>query len=153
MSIWRSIVAVMAFLLLTLNGAEAQPKKLTYLDVKALTQKAADLLASQGLEAAEKAFLQDGEFKFAEIYINVIDLQGNWVIYPPKPENKGRSILSFTDEDGVHLGEDILRVGKSGQGWTEYRWRNPSTGNVQPKLTFVIRVPNQDYIVYAGLYK
>ena len=41
--------------------------------------------AALGIEAAAQAFNQEGDFKYGEIYVNVIDLKGNWVIYPPKP--------------------------------------------------------------------
>ncbi len=137
----------------SVGAAQAQEKVATQEDVKALTIKAAELVASSGVEGAEKVFNVDGEFKFGEVYVNVIDLNGDWVIYPPKPANKGRSILGFIDEDGKKLGEDLLATGKAGEGWVEYRWKNPATNSVQPKITYVKRVPGKDYIVYIGIYK
>jgi signal transduction histidine kinase len=140
-------------LLLTAGGALAQAKKPTPDEVKALAVKAAELVAAKGIDEAAKAFTTEGEFKFGEIYVNVIDLAGNWVIYPPKPENKGKTVLNFVDEDGKELGKDILNVGLKGEGWTEYRWKNPASNTIQPKITYVKRVPGKDFITYVGIYK
>jgi cytochrome c len=131
----------------------AQAKKPTQDEVKAIAIKAADFIAAKGVDEAAKAFTTEGEFKFGEIYVNVIDTQGNWVIYPPKPENKGKSVLNFIDEDGKELGKDILNTGLKGEGWTEYRWKNPATNTIQPKITYVKRVPGKDLIAYVGIYK
>ena len=133
--------------------AQAQVKKPTQDEVKALTVKAADLVAAKGIDEAAKAFTTEGEFKYGEVYINVIDTQGNWVVFPPKPENKGKSVLNFIDEDGKELGKDILNTGLKGEGWTEYRWKNPASNTIQPKITYVKRVPGKDLIVYSGIYK
>lgn len=153
MKLVRTLTATVAALVVSMGLAYAQAKKLTQDEVKALTVKAAEYIAAKGIEDAEKAFTQDGEFKSGEIYVNVIDLNGNWVIYPPKPENKGKSILNFIDEDGKKLGEDILNTGKKGEGWTEYRWKNPATNTIQPKVTYVKKVPGKDYVAYIGIYK
>ncbi|WP_157879119.1 cache domain-containing protein [Pararhodospirillum photometricum] len=122
-------------------------------DVKTLTLQAANYIATNGIDAASAAFTQEGPFKYGEIYVNVIDFNGNWVIYPPKPENKGKNVLNFIDEDGKKLGQEILDTGKAGEGWTTYRWKNPATNLIQPKVTYVKRVPNQEYIAYVGIYK
>ncbi|HLO78432.1 MAG TPA: cache domain-containing protein [Magnetospirillum sp.] len=153
MKLVRTLIAALLAVVVSTGLAHAQAKKLTQDEVKALTVKAADFIAAKGIEEAEKAFTQEGDFKFGEIYVNVIDLNGNWVIYPPKPENKGKTVLNFIDEDGKKLGEDILNTGKKGEGWTEYRWKNPATNTIQPKATYVKKVPGKDYIAYIGIYK
>ncbi|MBX9634830.1 MAG: cache domain-containing protein [Magnetospirillum sp.] len=150
----RMLGAMVIALAVSVGVAHAQAKKLTPDEVKALTIKAADFIAAKGLEEAEKAFTTpDSDFKFGEIYVNVIDFNGNWVIYPPKPENKGKNVLNFIDEDGKKLGEEILNTGKKGEGWTEYRWKNPATNTIQPKVTYVKKVPGKDYVAYIGIYK
>ena len=149
----RTLAALLIAMMLAAGGANAQARKLSPDDVKALTIKAADLIAAKGLDEAERAFTQEGEFKFGEIYVNVVNLAGNWVVYPPKPENKGKSILPFIDEDGKKLGEEIVATGKTGEGWVEYRWKNPTANAIQPKVTYVKKVPGKDYIAYIGIYK
>jgi signal transduction histidine kinase len=153
MKLFRIIASALFAVALTVGVAHAQAKKISQDEVKALTVKAADYIAAKGIDEAAKTFTTEGEFKFGEIYVNVIDIQGNWVIYPPKPENKGKSVLNFVDEDGKELGKDILNTGLKGEGWTEYRWKNPATNTIQPKATYVKRVPGKDFIAYVGIYK
>ncbi len=152
MKFLRIFAIALVAMVVAVGGAHAQ-KKLTQDEVKALTVKAADFIAAKGIDEAAKVFTTEGDFKFGEIYVNVIDLSGNWVVYPPKPENKGKTVLNFIDEDGKKLGEDILNTGKAGEGWTEYRWKNPATNTIQPKATYVKKVPGKDYIAYIGIYK
>ena len=121
-------------------------------DAKSLTIQAARYLEENGMEAAERAFLAEGRFRFGDIYACVVDTEGRWVIYPPKPENKGQSILGFVDPDGVRIGERILAAGRLGEGWTEYKWNNPLTGRIQDKLTYVKAVPDTNLFVYVGIY-
>jgi methyl-accepting chemotaxis protein len=121
-------------------------------DAKSLTIQAARYLSEHGIDAAEKAFLAQGTYRFGDIYVCVVDHEGHWVIYPPKPENKGQSILGFVDPDGVKLGEHIVQVGRLGEGWTEYKWNNPLTGRIQKKLTYVKAAEGRNYYVYVGIY-
>jgi signal transduction histidine kinase len=140
-------------LILAVGGAQAQTRP-TQDEVKALTLKAAELIAAQGLDEASRQFNQEGEFKHGEIYVNVIDFDGVWKVYPPKPDGVGRSVLNVKDPDGKYLVQDIIKVAKeSGEGWTEYRWVNPAANQIQPKVTFVKRVPGKDLIAYVGIYK
>lgn len=121
-------------------------------DAKSLTIQAAEFIKKQGLEAAEQAFLKEGRFRFGDIYACVVDGEGRWVIYPPKPENKGESIMGIVDPDGRRIGELLLGAGRLGGGWTEYKWNNPLTGRIQEKLTYVKPVSGTDLIVYVGIY-
>ena len=154
MKLVRSIAAATLAVLLSVGVVHAEAKKPTQDEVKVLTIKAADLIAAKGVEEAAKQFQQEGEFKSGEIYVNVVDFNGNWVVYPPRPENVGKSILNFVDEDGKYLGQDIVATGKDkGEGWVEYRWKNPASNQIQPKLTYVKRVAGKDLIAYIGIYK
>jgi len=124
------------------------------LAVREITLKAVALLADQGADAARPQFHALGEFRFGEIYVNVIDLNGAWVIYPPAPRNEGKSVLNVTDSDGKLLVKEIIKVAEDqGEGWVEYRWLNPASNRIEPKLTFVKRVPGKNLIAYVGLYR
>ena len=134
--------------------AAAQDKMPTMDDAKALTLKAADLIAAKGLDEAAKAFNTDGDFKYGEIYVNVIDLDGVWKVYPPRPAGVGQNVSNVKDADGKFLVQDIIAVAKNqGEGWVEYRWLNPASNKIAPKVTYVKRVPGHDLITYVGIYK
>jgi len=154
MKVIRLLAVAVLAAAVSVGFAHADAKKLTQDEVKALTTKAAGLVAAQGIDAAAKVFNADGEFKFGEVYVNVIDMNGVWLCYPPKPEGVGKSVLNVKDADGKFLVQDIIKVAKEkGEGWVEYRWMNPATHQIQPKLTYLHRVPGKDMIAYIGIYK
>ncbi|KAF0224920.1 MAG: methyl-accepting chemotaxis [Rhodospirillaceae bacterium] len=148
------IARLLSLLLVLLPVTAPAQSKVDPLMVRALTLKAAALLADEGVEAARPRFHAQGEFRFGEIYVNVIDLNGAWVIYPPTPRNEGKSVLNVTDSDGKLLVREIIKVAEDqGEGWVEYRWLNPASNRIEPKLTFVKRVAGKDLIAYVGLYR
>jgi len=145
---------VLSLLCLSGSAAMGQDKKPTADDVKELTVKATQLVADKGIDAARTVFNQDGEFKYGEVYVNVIDGKGAWVIYPPKPEGVGKVILNLQDADGKFLVQDILKMAADpGEGWIDYRWINPVSHQIQAKQSYVKKVGGTDYVVYVGIYK
>lgn len=122
--------------------------------VKGLTLDAARLLQTRDLEQARRTFHADGPFRFGEIYVNVIDGNGTWLVYPPNPKHEGKSVLNVRDADGKLLVQDIIRTARDkGEGWVEYRWLNPVSNRIEPKLTYVKQVPGKDMVVYVGMYR
>ncbi|NYZ16748.1 chemotaxis protein [Azospirillum sp. RWY-5-1] len=147
-------IALLAAGLLATGPAAAQTARPTQEDAKALTLAAAELVAARGLEEATKVFNADGAFKYGEIYVNVIDFTGVWKAYPPRPAGVGQSVINVKDPDGKLLVQEIIKVAKdTGEGWVEYRWMNPASNKIEPKVTYVKRVPGQELIAYVGIYK
>ena len=132
----------------------ADPIKPTRDEVAALTRKAAVIVETQGIEAAREIFNKDGEFKFGEIYVNLIDFKGAWLIYPPRPASVGKTVINLKDADGRFLIQDIIKMAREeDEGWVEYRWINPVSNKVELKLTYVKRIPGQDIAASIGIYK
>ena len=136
-------------------AALAEDNKPTAEEVKALTLQATQLVADKGIEQARAVFNQDGAFKHGEIYVNVIDTKGTWVVYPPKPEGVGKVLINLQDADGKFLVQDILKLAADQPegGWIEYHWKNPVTNTIQQKQSYVKKVSGTDYVVYVGIYK
>jgi cytochrome c len=158
----RRLARVPAFALMTAFACalvisapvHAGSGKPTQDEVEALTRKAAAIVESQGVEAARELFNKDGEFKYGEIYVNVIDFKGTWLIYPPRPASIGQNVINLRDADGRSLIQDIVKVAREkGEGWTEYRWINPVSNRVEMKLTYVKRVADKDIAASIGIYK
>lgn len=148
----RAFLTGVVAVLLFAGGACAQTR-LSENDIRALTVKAVELIRQEGFEAASRRFNQTGEFKHGEIYVNVIDFEGVWLCYPPRPEWVGRSVLNVKDQDGRYLVQEILAAGiERGEDWVEYKWMNPATNTVQPKRTYVKRVPGKEMVAYIGIY-
>ncbi|MBI1206766.1 MAG: hypothetical protein GC191_05690 [Azospirillum sp.] len=122
-------------------------------DAKRIATLAAELIAVDGLERACARFREPGTFFFGEIYVNVIDFAGNWLCYPPRPANEGQNVLNRADPDGKPFVREILQIARSaGEGWTDYMWTNPVNGQLQPKTSYVLRVPGRELVVYVGVY-
>lgn len=144
-------ILVISFFIAAPAGAT---EKLSQDAVKALTLEAANLIAEQGLDGARPNFYSEGKFKHGEIYVNVINGAGTWLVYPPRPAGEGQSVINVKDADGRFLVKDIIEIAeKSGEGWVEYRWLNPVSNKIEPKITFVKKIPNKDLITYIGIYK
>ncbi len=123
-------------------------------EAKALALQAADLIVAKGLDGARTVLHEEGQFKHGELYVNVINTAGTWLVYPPTPTSEGRSVLEVQDATGKFLVRDIIKTaGEQGEGWVEYRWANPATKKVGPKVSYVKSVPGTDLIVYVGVYK
>ena len=123
-------------------------------DAKALCLKAADYISAHGLAAARTAFDQQGEFYHGQLYAGVLDFKGHWLIYPPKPAAEGTNILGVRDSDGNYIAKEIVAVAENkGEGWVNYRFLNPAAHQIQPKVTYVKRVPGMNVLTYVGVYK
>ena len=148
----RAVILTLVFL--TQAPAMADVPKPTQDQVREITKEAAIVLASEGLEPARRKFMAPGRFLFGEVYVNVIDENGTWLVYPPNPKNEGKSVFNVRDADGKLLVQEIIRIAKeAGEGWVEYRWLNPVSNRIEPKLTFVKRVPERGVITYVGVYR
>lgn len=153
----KRIAMMLAVLGMVVLGAQAQAENFTQEEAKALCLKAATMVEAEGIEAARpKLHDKEGEYQKGdgELYVFVIDFEGTWLIYPPRPQGEGRSVLNVKDPDGKFLVKDMVALAQDeGEGWVEYRWMNPATNKIQPKVTFVKRIPDQDYFAAVGIYK
>lgn len=148
------MIVMTLLLVLTAAVPAAAADKPTLQQVKELTLQAADIIRRDGVDKAKQVFHADGPFRYGEIYVNVIDLNGTWLIYPPNPRNEGKSVLNVRDADGRLLVQDIIRTAnENGEGWVEYRWLNPASNAIEKKSSFVKLVPERQAITYVGLYQ
>lgn len=149
----RLLCSVAAVMTLSLSASWAADKP-TEAEAQQVSLKAAALIKEKGLEAGRAAFNVDGEFKYGEIYVNVMSDKGIRLIYPPAPTVINVDVIDAQDVDGKPLIKDILAVATTkGEGWTQYRWTNPTTKKIQDKVTYVKSVPELGAVVYVGVYK
>jgi len=148
------LFACLLGLLAVAAGPSRAAVKYTPDDAKALALKAVALIEAKGLDGARVVLNAEGEFRHDELYVNVIDMAGTWRVYPPMPSGEGRSVLEVKDATGKYIVRDIIKAAsEQGEGWTEYRWLNPATKEIGPKITYLKRVPGTDLIAYVGVYK
>ena len=141
-----------AFLLLTLlagpgYGSGSQD------EAKALVDKAAAFLKSSGPEKGLEEFNQPkSPFVKGEYYVFVYDLTGTMVAHPVNAKLVGKNLMDVPDVEGKLFRKDIVEMAKAkGTGWVDYRYKNPQTGKIESKTTYLQKVG--DMILCCGAYK
>jgi len=147
-------VVAFAVCFLSASAAPRAADNPTQSDAQQLTLKAAALIKDKGVDASRATFDANGEFKYGEIYVNVVSDKGVRLVYPPKPAAENMDVLEAQDVDGKYMIKDILDVANTkGEGWVQYRWMNPATNKIGEKMTYVKSVPERGVVVYIGIYK
>ncbi|MDX5364549.1 MAG: methyl-accepting chemotaxis protein [Pseudazoarcus pumilus] len=118
-----------------------------------LVEKAAALYSSRGQQAAFEAFNDPhGEFVQRDLYIFVYDMEGTVRAHGGNPKLIGNNMRDAKDAKGALFVQDRIRIAqKAGSGWQDYMFKNPETGEIEGKTSFIRRVDN--YIFGCGVYK
>ena len=121
-------------------------------EAQAIVTKAAAFAAANGKEKlVAEANKKDGPFMKGDLYVFVYDMSGTLIANPAVPDTVGKNQLDVPDADGKFFRKDILALAKSsGNGWVSYKWRNPVSGKVEAKTSYVMK--QGDVIIGAGVY-
>jgi signal transduction histidine kinase len=66
---------------------------------------------------------------------------------------QGENLYDYQDSHGNYVIRDLVAVARDyDEGYYEYYWNNPVTGNEEPKLAWVKKVPGIDYFIGSGIY-
>ena len=86
-----------------------------------------------------------------DMYVFALDSAGSYRAFGGKPEKVGSRVQDIPGVDGQALLEAIVAQGDTEPGWVEYDITNPSSGRIQTKMSYVVKV---DYLyVGCGVYK
>ncbi len=95
---------------------------------------------------------ENGPFHKGDLYAFVFSLDGTVLAHPTFPDLRGTNEVEKPDVDGKMFRKEIVNGAKAGKsGWVEYKFKNPATGNIEPKLAYY--EPAGDVIVISGIYK
>lgn len=141
--------ALIIIALLTSCVAHAAPSEK---DAVALAEKGAQFVRAHGkAEMIARINSKDAEFNQGALYLAMRDLQGITVAHPTTALI-GKNLLDVPDADGKLFRQEMVALAKgAGHGWVDYKFRNPETGKVEAKRTYVLRVG--DVALEAGIYK
>lgn len=101
--------------------------------------------AVQDFNAARGAFID------RDLYLFGIDDDGVYRVFGGQPEKIGTRMQDVPGIDGAGLVRKIKACIATGGGWVEYDFRNPATGSLQPKMSYVVRCG--DINLGCGVYK
>jgi hypothetical protein len=119
-------------------------------EAKAFALKAAEFLRASGPEKAFPAFTAPGgDWHDRDLYVFVYDDTGHAVAHGGNPALVGKSLIDLKDVDGVTFVRSMVAIQDA--GWVDYKWKNPVSGTVDLKTSYIIRVDH--YRVGVGAYK
>lgn len=141
------------FLTLIAIGATAGETRPTAKDAIALVNQAHAYLVAHGRsQFLETVSTPTGEFNKGDLYVFVYDMSGTMVAHPVNPKLIGVNLYDVPDTDGKYFRRDIVTLAKTHKsGWVDYRYRNPKTGKIEQKSTYILA--SGDLILAAGIYK
>jgi cytochrome c len=122
-------------------------------EAKAMVERAVALMSSQGNDKAYVAFNENpGPFVDRDLYVFVLDLDGNTLAHGGNKAMIGKSLINLKDSSGKAFVQEMLELAKAkGEGWIDYDWPNPLSKKIERKSTFVRKVGST--VVGVGAYK
>ncbi|MEW6518352.1 MAG: cache domain-containing protein [Thermodesulfobacteriota bacterium] len=122
-------------------------------EARAMVEKAAALVKAEG---KDKALVEignpQGQFVKGELYVFAYDLTGTMVAHPVNPKLVGKNLLEVPDAGGKLFRKEIIELAKTkGSGWVDYKYKNPQTGKVENKTTYIMK--EGEVVLCCGIYK
>lgn len=98
-----------------------------------------------------KTALRNIRFNNQRGYIFIDDLDGNFVMLPPKPELEGKNALK--DSAGRPVKLDFIKIAKEKrEGFSYYKWYKPNEDTLKDKVAFVKLFEPLEWIIGTGEY-
>jgi len=120
---------------------------------KSLLWRAVHQLKQDGKTAFERFNRLDGGFVTDDLYVFVIGIEDGLVhAHGGSPRQVGRDATVLVDANGRNFGNEMIELARSqGEADIRYAWRNPVSGKVERKHSYIVRVG--DYLVGVGAYE
>lgn len=102
-------------------------------------------------KAFEEINKVDGQFVGKEMFTVVLDKNGVVLAHGYYHKMIGQNIMKLRDIDGVEMVKGMFEIVRTkGSGWVYYRFPNPRTKVVEPKMSYVEKV--DDLLIFCGLH-
>jgi len=139
---------------LCLTGAGALASEPTEKDAIAMAERGAALVKSKGKDEMMKRInAKDPDFVQGALYVDMRDVKTGIVLaHPYNPSIVGKDLTDVPDANGKKYRREIIELAAAkGKGWVDYQYKNPTTGKIEPKTTYILLVDG--VVLEAGLYK
>ena len=135
-------------------GKHAQ-RRGTAAEAQAMVKRAIAFFDKVGARMAFNHFTYNPapEFKKADLYIFVFTMVegGPLVAHGASPSLVGRDVVKMIDAEGLNIGKALLEKVTTEGTWVDYKWRDPLTGKLLQKSSWVVR--HKGYVFGCGIYK
>jgi len=137
-------------------SANQEPQSEQAKQIKALVDKAADLIESKGKDAFPEFKKKDSEWYKGETYIFIYDMNGISLMHPINPKLEGKNSTNMKDANGKLWMQEFIETAKTnGSGWVDYTWSKPGEDQPSNKISYIKKAKMPDgemVIVGAGIY-
>jgi signal transduction histidine kinase len=149
----RILAVLVAGCVLAVAGAAAAAEAGSKDEAVALVKKAIGFMQANGADKAYAEFSNPkGQFVDRDLYVVVYDMNGKCLAHGANVKMIGRDLMDNKDVDGKEfVKERVEMMKKQPSGWQDYKFRNPTSNQVEPKSMYIERV--NDVIVGCGIYK
>jgi signal transduction histidine kinase len=147
----KLIATVTALCLLSANALANEP---TEKDAIAMAERGAAMVKAKGKEEVMKRITaKDPDFVQGSLYIDMRDVKTGIVLaHPYNPSIVGKDLTDVPDANGKKYRREIIELAAAkGKGWVDYQYKNPTSGKIEPKTTYILLVDG--VVLEAGLYK
>lgn len=147
-------LTALPFALSTLAALPALAAEPTEKDAIAMAEKGAAYIKAHGQDAfIKKIAAKDPDYLQGALYVDVRDLKTGIVLaHPVNPSIVGKDLTDIPDASGKKYRREIIELAaKKGSGWVDYLYKNPTSGKIEPKTTYILRVG--EIVLEAGIYK
>ena len=130
-------------------------EKATKEECVAKCQEAAKQIKEIGLDAVLKKISDpNGEFVWKDSYVFCFNKEK--LLAHPVNFLIGMDTSTIKDSDGMLYMEEMWELAETkGDGWVKYMYLNRKTGdpNPQPKISYVLYVPEENVVLGAGIFE
>ena len=123
-------------------------------EAKMMVENAINYTQEVDLENALLDFRKkEGRFHFKDLYIFVLDMDGNVLSHGGEEALIGKNMIDLKDSAGKYFIKKFIKLmEESNDGWTEYYWRNYETQKVEMNLTYLKKF-NENIFFGCGAYQ
>lgn len=145
----KRLLPLLAFVSFAAHASDPTEK-----DAIAMAERGAAYVKAHGKdEMMKKIAAKDPDFVQGPLYVDMRDLHTGIVLaHPINPSIVGKDLTDVPDASGKKYRREIIELAAAkGKGWVDYLYKNPVTGKIEPKTTYILRVG--DVVLEAGIYK
>ena len=148
----KRILVVIPILALMAGFVHAKGLRGTAPEAIKMVDKTVELIVSEGQEKAFKQISDPkGGFVDRDLYVYVVDMQGNILAHSGDQTMIGKNMIDVRDMDGKAFIRDLIREARvKDTGWVDYKWPHPITGQIEEQSRYYRRIG--DLIVTCGIH-
>ena len=125
----------------------------TKAEAEAMVKKGVAFIKAHGPEKSYEEISRKGsQFSDRDLYLVVYGLDGFVFAHGANSKMIGKNLIDIKDVDGKAFVKERVELAKSkGAFWQEYKFVNPETKQIEPKLMYCEKL--NDTAVCGGIYK